>query len=197
MLQKRMPGASSSCSSRLRAMLQTSLFMGAWEVGAASSRAQGRPAPAAGWERRAPAALNAACVPASTATDNEPFQGAGASPAVAALPASTGSGGKQPAGSMLGGPRSRGLLLQTKGHLPPWPCCSGVAAPSVSGHEGCSVSVGFPRKLGWGGGWRVRALAEMLIGSPGLWGQGGHVRAGGGHQAAKEPAAPCNGAKAC
>lgn len=115
-----MPGASSSCSSRLRTALQTSLFMGAQEVGAGSGWARGRPASADGRERGTPAALNAACVPASAAADNEPFQGAGASLAMAALPASTGRGAKQAAGSMLGGPRSRGPLLQTRGHLLPW-----------------------------------------------------------------------------
>lgn len=110
-----MPGASSSCS-RLRTALQTGLFM----VGAGSGWARGRPTSADGRERGAPAALNAACVPASAAANNEPFQGAGASLAMAALPASTGRGAKQEAGSMLRGPRSWGPLLQTQGHLLPW-----------------------------------------------------------------------------
>lgn len=100
-----------------------SLFMGAWEVGAAADQ-----------EHRALAALNAACVPA--AADNEPFQGGRASTAVAALPASTASGDKQAAGSMPRGPRSQDPVLQTWGHLPPQPCCPGVAAPSVPGHAG-------------------------------------------------------------
>lgn len=82
-LQKRILGASSSCSSRRWAALQTSLFMGAWEVGAAGGRARGRPPPAGGRQRGAPTALNAACVPAAAAAHNEPFQAAGASPAVA------------------------------------------------------------------------------------------------------------------
>lgn len=80
-VQKRTLSASSSCSSRLRAAIQTSLFMGVWEVGAASSQARGRPAPAAGRERGSPSALNAACVPAAVAAHNEPFQGPGAGPA--------------------------------------------------------------------------------------------------------------------
>lgn len=145
-----MPSPLSSCSSWLRVALQTSLFMGAWEVRAA---------------------LNAACVPASTAADNEPFQGAGTGIAVAALPASTGSGDKQAAGSVLGVPGSQGPLLQTRGHLPPQPCHPSVAVPSAPGHAGRLVSVAFPLKPGWGGGWRVGALAEVPTGSP-RWSRG-------------------------
>lgn len=97
----------------------------------------GQDGPAASREHGHPP-LNAACVPApplpTMSPFSEPHQPGHGSPACR-----HGSRGQQAAGSRLGGHRSRGLLLQSRGHLPPWPCRPGVTARSVPGHAGCLI----------------------------------------------------------
>lgn len=71
-LQKRMPGASSSCSSWLRAALQTSLFKEVCRLGLPAARH------GAGWPCRQPGARaptpQCRLCPCSAPADNEPFQ---------------------------------------------------------------------------------------------------------------------------
>lgn len=118
-LQKCMPGASSSCSSWLRAALQNSLFREVCEVGAASGQAQGRVAlPGTG----APTPQCHRC-PCSATAGNEPGHGS-------------------PACEQVAGSRSQGLLLECwaishAGHA------TGVTARSVPGDAGCLI-VGLP-----------------------------------------------------
>lgn len=121
-LQKCMPGASSSCSSWLRAALQTSLSKEVCEVGAASGRARA-PTPS----------LRAASVPAPPVPAMSP-SGSRTSPAMAALPAGT-----------AGESRLGGLLLQSRGHRPPWPRHSDVTARCLPGRAGCLMKGLLPQ----------------------------------------------------